>query len=199
MFFYGLGTALESSITLFGNTPLLNKLWYWAGAILGAYPLGVGSAYLLLHRKYAHIVTGLTGVVVIVASVAALMSPFDPALTVGHRPTSEAIEWQWVRGLTPFINGFAALFLIGGAARSSIMFFISGDQPKRAAGTALIAVGGILPGIGGSLTRTHDLPEALYIGELAGIILIWIGYELCIRAPKPKLPGTPAPETATAD
>jgi len=25
--------------------------------------------------------------------------------------------------------------------------------------------------------------EALYIGELIGIILIWIGYELCVRAP----------------
>lgn len=185
--FYGFGTAFESSITVFGNTPLLNKLWYWTGAILGAYPLGVGSAYLLLPRKAAHIVTAITGAVVIFASAAALASPFDPALCVGHRPTSTAIEWQWVRAFTPFINGFAALFLIGGAARSSIMFFMSGNQPRRALGTALIAVGGILPGIGGSLTRTHDLPEALYIGELGGIILIWIGYEFCIRAPKPVL------------
>ena len=39
---YGLGTALESVITLTGNTVLLNKSWYVMGALLGAYPLAPG-------------------------------------------------------------------------------------------------------------------------------------------------------------
>ena len=32
---YGMGTALESVITLAGNTVLLNKSWYVMGALLG--------------------------------------------------------------------------------------------------------------------------------------------------------------------
>ncbi|MCV6005529.1 hypothetical protein OFO99_39430, partial [Escherichia coli] len=43
VFTYGLGTALESLITLLGNSPELNKAWYVAGAILGGYPLAQGS------------------------------------------------------------------------------------------------------------------------------------------------------------
>ena len=44
---YGVGTALESAVTLAGNTVLLTKLWYVAGAVLGGYPLAQGSLYLL--------------------------------------------------------------------------------------------------------------------------------------------------------
>ncbi|HIB69112.1 MAG TPA: hypothetical protein EYO33_29510, partial [Phycisphaerales bacterium] len=58
--FYGLGTLLESIITLSGNTLLLNRLWYWAGAILGAYPLATGSVYLLHKRKLAHTLTAIS-------------------------------------------------------------------------------------------------------------------------------------------
>ena len=48
VFCYGSGTALESVITLAGNTPGLNRWWYLAGAILGAWPLATGSVYLVL-------------------------------------------------------------------------------------------------------------------------------------------------------
>ncbi len=188
VFFYGLGTALESSITLSGNTALLNRLWYWAGAILGGYPLATGSLYLLARRGWAHALTSVSLVFVVIASVAVMLSPIDASAIDNVRPSGRVLEWQWVRLMTPFINLYAVLFLVGGAIYSSVNFFIAGDQPRRAAGTALIALGGILPGIGGTLTKTHDLPEALYIGELFGLILIWIGFELCTRSPAP-IPG----------
>jgi hypothetical protein len=44
--FYGVGTLLEATITLAGNTMFLTKAWYIAGAILGGYPLAEGSLYL---------------------------------------------------------------------------------------------------------------------------------------------------------
>ena len=40
---FGLGTGLESTVTLFGNSVALNKAWYVAGALLGAYPLAQGT------------------------------------------------------------------------------------------------------------------------------------------------------------
>ena len=107
--------------------------------------------------------------------------------------------------MTPFINIYALIFLVGGAMYSTVRYAFPGlierdggvRNGKRAAGTALIALGGLLPGIGGTLTKTHDMPEALYIGELAGLLLIWAGYELCIRSTAPSL-NTAAPRRTPA-
>lgn len=213
VFFYGLGTALESTITIAGNTPTLNRLWYWAGAILGGYPLATGTLYLLANRRLAHTLTAASLLVVTFASVVVLMTPINADLINRVRPSGSSLEWTWVRALTPFINVYALILLVGGAAWSSVKFtraYLSrrsdcspvqdanrDELGRRAIGTALIAFGGLLPGIGGTLTKTHDIPEALYIGELAGIILIWIGYELCTRRRAPARAAaantTPAP------
>ena len=42
-------------------------------------------------------------------------------------------------------------------------------------GNVFIAVGAILPGIGGSFTRAGYV-EVLYVTELMGLLLIWLGY-----------------------
>ncbi|USN99022.1 MAG: hypothetical protein H6810_12880 [Phycisphaeraceae bacterium] len=181
---YGLGTLLESSITLFGNSPALNRWWYWAGAILGGYPLATGTVYLLLRRKTAHVLTAISLTLVLVATVAVFISPLNLDALLPYKPEGAVIGWMWVRLTTPFINGYAALFLIGGAFYSSFHFVRSGGQRNRAIGTALIAVGGILPGVGGSMAKA-GIVEALYVGEFLGIILIWIGYEFCIRRTNP--------------
>ncbi len=196
VFFYGVGTLLESIITLYGNTLLLNRLWYWAGAILGAYPLATGSVYLLHRRKLAHTLTAISMVVVIVGSVGVLLTPLIAENLNPDKPDGNVIVWTWIRfPVTPIINFYAAFFLIGGAIMSSFRFFESPGMRRRAYGTALIAFGAILPGIGGSLAKvgtdgnmhTGGMVEALYVGEFVGLALIWWGYELCIRAPKPVL------------
>ena len=195
VFFYGVGTLLESIITLHGNTLLLNRLWYWAGAILGAYPLATGSVYLLHKRKLAHALTALSMLVVIVGTVGVFLTPMIAENLNPDKPDGNVIAWTWIRfPVTPVINLYAAFFLIGGAIMSSIRFFESPEMRRRAYGTALIAFGAILPGIGGSLAKvgtdgdmsTGGLVEALYVGEFVGLVLIWWGYELCIRAPKPR-------------
>ena len=45
----------------------------------------------------------------------------------------------------------------------------------RFIGNVFIAVGAILPGIGGVASRA-GYTEVLYIGEFIGIMLIWTGY-----------------------
>ncbi len=183
VFTYGLGTTLESIITLTGNTPTLNRWWYWAGAILGGYPLATGTVYLLLKPRTAHILTAISLTLVVVASVAVFLSPLNIDAMDPHKPAGAVIGWSWVRLMTPFINIYAAFFLIGGAIYSSIHFLGDRRQRDRAIGTACIAAGGLLPGIGGSMAKA-GIVEALYVGELAGIILIWIGYAFCIRRPR---------------
>jgi hypothetical protein len=44
----------------------------------------------------------------------------------------------------------------------------------------LIAVGAILPGIGGSFAKV-GMVEVLYVGECIGIMLIWIGDRVCSK------------------
>ena len=84
--------------------------------------------------------------------------------------------------MTPFINLYAVFFLIGGALMSAWRFWRGRASVNRAAGNLLIAVGAILPGIGGAMAKA-GIVEALYIGELAGLILIWIGERVCAWRP----------------
>jgi hypothetical protein len=178
VFTYGLGTILESAITLLGNSPVLNKSWYIAGAILGGYPLAQGSVYLHLKKRNAHILTSITIPFIIFASVCVLLSPVNLELLQDYRPSGDSIGWQWVRLLTPFINIYAAIFLIGTAFWSAIRFAKIENGRNRAIGNILITIGALLPGIGGGMAKA-GMVEALYIGEFVGIILIWLGYRKC--------------------
>ena len=178
VFTYGLGTLFESLITLFGNTPVLNKFWYVAGAILGGYPLAQGSVYLHLQKRTANILTAITLPFIITASVLVFLSPIDNNLLEAHRPSGASLGWQWVRLLTPFINTYSAIFLIGSAFWSAIRFTRIENGKYRAFGNTLITIGAILPGIGGGMAKA-GLVEALYVGEFIGIILIYTGYRLC--------------------
>lgn len=180
VFTYGLGTFFEAFITLSGNTPALNKMWYVAGAILGGYPLAQGSVYLHLSKKTANILTAVTLPFIIFASVCVFLSPVNLSELQTFRPSGASLEWQWVRLLTPFINTYSAIFLIGSAAYSAIRFAKIENGKNRAVGNIFITVGALLPGIGGGMAKA-GMVEALYIGEFVGIILIFIGYRICLK------------------
>ena len=180
VFTYGLGTFFEAFITLSGNTPTLNKLWYVAGAILGGYPLAQGSVYLHLKKPAANVLTMITVPFIVFASICVLLSPINLSLLESFRPSGASLEWQWVRLLTPFINTYSAIFLIGSAFYSAIRFSKIDNGKNRAIGNALITLGALLPGIGGGMAKA-GMVEALYIGEFVGIILIWFGYLVCLK------------------
>ena len=183
VFTYGLGTSLESAITLFGNSVALNKSWYIAGALLGAYPLAQGTVYLLLKRSTAAVLTVITLPLIFVLSALVILSPVLPEAMESHRPSGAILAWQWIRLMTPFVNLYAASFLIGGAILSAFRYAAlrgPGDR-SRTVGNSLIAFGAILPGIGGGMAKA-GVVEALYVGELIGLVFIWSGYVTCVRA-----------------
>ena len=179
VFTYGLGTFLEGFITLFGNSVFLNKAWYVAGAILGGYPLAQGSVYLHFSRRTANILTAITLPFIIASGLLVFLSPVNEGLLESFRPSGASLEWQWVRLLTPLINTYSAIFLIGSAFYSAIRFAKVENGKNRAIGNALITVGALLPGIGGGMAKA-GMVEALYVGEFVGIILIYIGYRVCL-------------------
>ncbi len=180
VFTYGLGTFFEAFITLNGNTILLNKMWYVAGAILGGYPLAQGSVYLHLNKKTANILTSITLPFIIFASVCVFLSPVILDNFETFKPSGAILEWRWVRALTPFINIYSVIFLIGSALYSAIRFTKIENGQNRAIGNTFITIGAILPGIGGGMAKA-GMVEALYIGEFVGIILIFIGYRICLK------------------
>ncbi len=190
VFSYGLGTFFEALITLHGNTPLLNRSRYVAGAFLGGYPLAQGSVYLHLKKQNADFLTTLTLPFIMVSAILVFLSPFNVDLMDAYRPSEASLEWQWIRLLTPLINTYSVIFLIGTALWSAIRYTRIENGKYRAIGNALITIGAILPGIGGGMAKA-GMVEALYIGEFVGIILIYAGYRVCSFSPVP----TPFPPT----
>jgi hypothetical protein len=177
---YGLGTALESVITLLGNSVALTKAWYIAGALLGGYPLAQGSLYLSWPRRAADRLTAVSLTFVMLAAVLVVLSPVEAAALEPHRPSGAILGWQWVRLLTPIINAYAVFFLIGGAMVSAWRHYRHRGHSHRAAGNALIALGAILPGVGGAFAKA-GVVEALYVGECLGLMIIWLGDRVCAR------------------
>jgi hypothetical protein len=177
---YGLGTLIESLVTLFGWQSALFKAWYIAGALLGGAPLAVGTIYLLFGRRAGRIAVALLLAAVGVTSIFVILSPVridlvDPTILSG-----KALAWQSIRRVSPFINSLAALFLVGGAIYSAIRFFGHPESRHVSIGNIFIAVGALLPGVGGMGSRMGHT-ELLYIAEFIGVILIWIGYKYCQR------------------
>jgi hypothetical protein len=191
---YGVGTFTESFTTLFGWHEWVFRAWYISGALLGGAPLAQGTVYLMFSRKLANRLAVALVTVVAVASVAVLLSPIDHGLVETHRLTGHVMEWHAARLFSPFINTYAAIFLIGGAIVSAWRFRRDASARHRFIGNVFIAVGALLPGIGGTATRFGHT-EVLYIMEFLGLIMIWIGYRYNVM---PGGRGAPAQQTERA-
>jgi hypothetical protein len=180
------------------------RAWYIVGALLGAAPLAQGTVYLMVRRPIAHVLTAALLVTVAIAGTFVVLSPLDlsHASIAQGRLTGAVLEWRWVRRFSPFLNMYAAIFLIGGAIWSAIRYRRVPGARSRVVGNVYIAIGTMLPGIGGTATR-FGYTEALYVTELIGLLLVWRGYRLMVRSTSsslhsaqralaPDLAGTPA-------
>jgi hypothetical protein len=178
---YGAGTVVESLTTLFGWHEWFFRTWYITGALLGGAPLATGTAYLLFRRRTAHILTGLLVIAITIASIGVLLSPIDASLVELHRLSGQVLVWRWERLFAPFINGYALIVLVGGAAFSAWRYLRRPGMERRGLANVYIAIGGLLPGIGGSFAH-YNMVEVLYVAELIGIVLIYVGYRYAITA-----------------
>ena len=176
VFTYVAGTITESVNVLAGFSVANFKLWYITGALLGGAPLAQGTVYLLCKRKTANILTIILITVIISASMLVLLSPLNHELITG-KLSGKLLGWTFIRFITPFINLYAFIFLVGGAIYSAVKYAKNPHFRKRFTGNLLIAVGGLLPGIGGSFTK-FGYVEVLFVTELIGLIFIYLGYKV---------------------
>jgi len=180
MVMYGIGGFCEGYYGAFGWNPLIFRLWYLFGAMLVAAWLGQGTAYLLVRRKWAHILMALLGVASLYGAFQMFGAQLDPAamgssLHTGSELSGKAIVSGGVRTLTPFFNLYGTILLVGGAAYSAWIFWRKRILLHRVIGNVLIATGALLPAFGGSFSRL-GISGALYITELLGAILLFVGF-----------------------
>ncbi|MFN4181735.1 MAG: hypothetical protein ACK4G3_00765 [bacterium] len=177
---YALGTLTESLVTLFGWNPYFFRLWYIFGALLGGAPLAQGSVYYHLPRRVGDILTAFLLAYLIIAGALVWISPLDTEKVEMHRLSGRVLRWHWVRWFSPPVNLYAVIFLVGGAFYSAVTYWQRRNSLEGFLGNTLIALGALLPGIGGAFTR-FGYTEVLYVMEFFGILLIWAGYRLIIR------------------
>lgn len=174
---FGLGTLAESINILFGWNEINMKYWYIVGALLGGFPLAQGSVYLLMKRKFADISSVVIVSLIILASVFVILTPLTIPESFDYKLTGSIFTWQWVRYFSPLINIYAFIFLVGGAIYSAIRYYKMGQREAAFKGNIFIAMGGLLPGIGGSYARMGHV-DVLFVTELLGLLLIYYGYRI---------------------
>ncbi|NOY51804.1 MAG: hypothetical protein GXO88_14725 [Chlorobi bacterium] len=174
---FGLGTLSESINVVFGWNGINLRYWYIVGALLGGFPLAQGTVYLLMKKRFADLSSLIVVSVIIIASVFVILTPISIPEGFDYKLTGAVFQWKWVRLFSPLINLYAFVFLVGGAIYSAIKYKKQVNKEPRYKGNVYIAIGGLLPGIGGSFTR-FGYVNALFITELLGLILIYTGYRI---------------------
>jgi vacuolar-type H+-ATPase subunit I/STV1 len=86
-----------------------------------------------------------------------------------------------VRGLTPIFNLYGTVTLVGGALYSAWIFWRKRILLHRVLGNLMIAAGALLPAFGGAFSR-FGVSGVLYLSELLGAILLFLGF---LRATTP--------------
>jgi hypothetical protein len=202
MVFYGVGGFCEAYYGALGWNLLIFRLWYLFGAILVAAWLGQGTVYLLVRRRWANVLMVLLALASVYAAVRVFSAEVDPSLMTtsvhtGSELSGHAIVTSGVRGLTPFFNLYGTVTLVGGALYSAWIFWRKRVLLHRTIGNILIAVGAILPAFGGTFSR-FGISGALYLSELLGAVLMFIGFLRAITPMGERLQAVPKQRGAGA-
>ena len=174
---FGLGTLSDSIHTIIGYNEFNLRFWYILGALLGGFPLAQGTVYLLFSKKFANQSSLFFISYILIASIFILMVPIKITESFDGGLTGQVFEWQWVRFFSIPINIYAFTFLVGGAIYSAYKYSKFKNLIYKVYGNTAIAIGGILPGIGGSFTRAGYI-EVLFVTEFFGLALIYAGYKI---------------------
>ena len=173
LFMFFIGAAAEFWAEAVGINLATFRLWYLFGAILVAAYLAMGTIYLLIPRRLAHIIM----TILLVISLYSAFSVFTTSVDLSSlKHLSGSVLPESVRALSRYLSYTAALVLVGGALYSSWVFMRKKIQPHRVSSNIMIAIGVLLPAIGGGIMRAAGNYRLFYIFELAGIIIIFLGF-----------------------
>ncbi len=161
---------------LFGPTVWAFRIYYVLSAPLVGM-LGAGVMYLLVDKKKADIFTAILSVLSIVMIIKGFIAPIDQATLVDafNGPLGEAfhkaihVYTMDVRKYAIVINIVGGLALILGAVYSFI-------RDRRRTYNVFFVLGGLFPGLGGTLMGIFGDPNLFFEFELLGTILLYAGF-----------------------
>jgi hypothetical protein len=198
---YGLGTLAEAFLSV-SYAPVVLYAWYLFGALLTPAWLGQGTVYLLVRRRN---VANVLLIILTLVSVFAALKVFSLPITATYdvtRPVS--IQYKEVLqrdSLTTMLLAIFAFYgtvaLVGGALYSAYLFLRKRVMPQRVLGNVFIAIGGLSPAVGGTLAA-RGLGDVLFISELLGAVLLFVGFRLPTAQQPIETPPTPNPAATSA-
>ncbi len=179
---FGLSAFTEFYGNSQGWNATLYRYWYLIGAYFVAAYLGMGTIYLLAPRRIAHIVMALLVLGSIYGAYLVFSAPVDSSLLpkIGQVVTAQALPGYVRFPLPAIFNSFGAGALVIGALYSASVFIRHHILQHRVISNVIIAVGAFIPSVTGLLNRM-GLPELFFVGELLGILVIFIGFLVSIE------------------
>ena len=182
LLWFGIGTLSEVVLSLTFSSLVL-KLWYLCGAMLTAAWLGQGTLHLLVRRRgVAWVLTGLlagisvlAGVLVLTAQLTSVAQAYQVSQPISSQYQNILPRSGLVIILTILLNIYGTLTLVGGAIYSAYIFWRKRVLLNRMIGNILIAAGAFAPAMGGSFIKM-GLADWMYLTELIGVILMYVGF-----------------------
>ena len=125
-------------------------------------------------------ITWVLTAISVLAFILILIAPVTSTSYDISRPVSEQYKDIFSRNgliilLTILLNIYGTLTLVGGALYSAFLFWRKRILANRMFGNILIAAGALSPAMGGTFLRA-GLTDLLYLSELIGAILMFIGF-----------------------
>ncbi|MCS6963250.1 hypothetical protein [Thermoflexus sp.] len=198
---YSIGTLAQAILSVQFDG-FLFKLWYWLGAMVVAPWLGQGTVFLLARRgKAAWISFWAILALSAVGLLVVFGSPLNPS---AYRPGVDLSgQFQQIfatagaaralrSALAILLNTAGTVMLVGGALYSVFLLQRRQAPAHRIVGVALIAVGGLLPALGGTLILLGN-PDLKYWGQLLGGLLLFAGFLVSTRERPALAPGIRGP------
>jgi len=189
---YGLGTFAEAYLA-FGYSPFVLHMWYLFGAVLTPAWLGQGTIHLLVRREnVAKILLVILTLATIFSAIKIYSLPTNDAQYNINLPVSaqykDVLERDGLSGaLLGIFAGYGTLGLVGGALYSAYIFWRKRIMPQRVLGNVLIAAGALSPALGGTLVA-RGLGDYLFISELLGAVIMFVGFRLAISQQPVEVP-----------
>ncbi|MCX6005375.1 MAG: hypothetical protein NT082_06870 [Chloroflexi bacterium] len=149
------------------------RLWYLTGAIYVAAYIAAGAAYCILPRNVANPLLILLIVASLYAGVTVFTTPVDISGMSGL--TTKLLPMR-VRIISPFFNTGAVIAILTTSFYGLYIVLKKRGKIMTAMSFFLIAMGMLLPGIGGMTLRAGMSTSIyFYVLELLGLIIFYVG------------------------
>jgi hypothetical protein len=176
---FAAGAAAEAYGASYGWSPVTFRIYYLAGGVLAVGLLGLGATWLHARRDVALFASGAVLATSIAAAVAVLSADVDTSRLAegGLRPPPNDALIGLAFLFAIALNTLGTIALLGGITRSL-------RRRERALANVLVGAGVLVVASSGTLTRVGDAYGIVLVAQLAGLVMIYAGFELASqRAP----------------